>query len=137
MSGIFEVVTPAFSKTPYSLVVLGNILICIHMLVLVYIHIIPRRIKTFNKKFYKENGFDELHRTAFGQGAPDGGYPDQGNGRFCMKLPYKEWYLFNCAQRVHMNYVEGFTVFVLGTFISGIIYPHLTFAVQSVYIVGR
>ena len=37
----------------------------IQMLVLVYIYIIPRRIKTFNKKFYKDNGFDELHLSAF------------------------------------------------------------------------
>ena len=36
-----------------------------------------------------------------------------------------------------MNYVEGFTVFVLGSFISGINYPHLTFAIQCLYIVGR
>ncbi len=45
--------------------------------------------------------------------------------------------MFNCAQRVHMNYIEGLPVFVLGTFISGIIYPHLTFAIQFLYIVGR
>ena len=53
MAGIFEVATPGFVKTPYSLVVLGNVLICIQLLVLVYIYIIPRRIKTFSKKFYK------------------------------------------------------------------------------------
>lgn len=25
------------------------------------------------------------------------GYPDMGNGRYAMKLPYKDWYNFNNA----------------------------------------
>ncbi len=36
-----------------------------------------------------------------------------------------------------MNYVEGFVLIVLGTLISGIQYPLITFATQIVYIVGR
>ncbi len=59
MEGVFEVATPDFIKTPYTLVVLGNLLICIQILVLVYMYIIPRRLKTFTRKFYKEAGFDE------------------------------------------------------------------------------
>ena len=129
--------SPEFLKTPYTLVVLGNVLICIQILALVYMYVIPSRLRIFRGKFYKENGFDEQHRTAFGKAPAKMGYPDTGNGRYCKKLPYKEWYLFNCAQRVHMNYIEGVTVFVLGTFISGIIYPHMTFATQFLYIVGR
>ena len=137
MAGIFELATPELIKSPYALVVLGNLLICIQILVLVYMYIIPYRLKTFTKKFHKDNGFDELHRTAFKKGPADMGYPDTGNGRYSMKLPYKEWYKFNCAQRVHMNYIEGFTVFVLGTFITGLIHPHLTFGIQCVYLIGR
>ena len=36
-----------------------------------------------------------------------------------------------------MNYIEGFALIVLGTLISGIQYPLITFATQIVYIVGR
>ena len=36
-----------------------------------------------------------------------------------------------------MNYIEGFCYIVLGTLISGIAYPQITFAIQVLYIVGR
>lgn len=40
---------------------------------------------------------------------PSGGLPDAGNGRYSQKLSYKEWFLFNNAQRAHYNYLESLT----------------------------
>ena len=81
--------------------------------------------------------FEDEHRKAFGTFPAKLGYPDTGNGRYSKALPYKDWYMFNCAQRVHMNYLEGFMLILLGTLISGIQFPHITFGIQIFYIIGR
>jgi hypothetical protein len=137
MTGIFEVFQPSFLNRPYSLVVLGNLLIAIQFLVFMYIYVIMTRIKIFKGKFFKENGFVEQHLSAFKENPAKLGYPDTGNGRYSMKLSYKEWYQFNCAQRCHMNYIEGFALIVIATLISGIVYPQWTFGIQVIYIIGR
>ena len=36
-----------------------------------------------------------------------------------------------------MNYIEGFGLIIVGTLISGIQYPLITFATQIIYIIGR
>ena len=100
-----------------------------------YIYVLKSRIKIFNGKFMKK--FEEEHKSAFGTKPANLGYPDTGNGRYSKALPYKDWYEFNCAQRCHMNYIEGFALILVGTLISGIQYPLITFATQIVYIIGR
>ena len=35
-----------------------------------------------------------------------GGYPDNGNGYYSQKLPYKTWFEYNTAVRVHQNMIE-------------------------------
>ena len=137
MTGIFEVTYPGFLQKPFSLVVLGNLLIAVQLILFMYIYVLKMRIKIFNGKFFKESGFVEQHKTAFKENPANLGYPDTGNGRYSMKLQYKEWYQFNCAQRCHLNYIEGLPLIVVGTLIGGIAYPFLTFAVQVLYILGR
>ena len=130
MTGIFEVTYPGFLQKPFSLVVLGNLLIAVQLIAFIYIYVIKMRAKVFKGKFFKESGFVEQHKTAFkGENPGNLGYPDTGNGRYSMKLQYKEWYQFNCAQRCHMNYIEGLPLIVVGTLVGGIAYPFLTFAV--------
>ena len=137
MSGIFEVNYPGFLTRPYCLVILGNLLIAVQLLVFMYIYVLKTRIKIFKGKFFKEYGFVEQHLSAFKEIPAKLGYPDTGNGRYSMKLSYKEWYQFNCAQRCHMNYIEGFALIVIATLISGIVYPQWTFGIQVIYIIGR
>ncbi len=137
MTGIFELYQPEVFKSPYTLVILGNLLIAIQILVFTYIYVLKQRMKIFRFKFFKDNGFVEQHQEAFKEAPAKLGYPDTGNGRYSKKLTYKEWYTFNCAQRVHMNYIEGIVLIVIGSLISGIVYPQWTFAIQVLYILGR
>ena len=59
MSGIFEVNYPGFLSKPYSLVILGNVLIAIQLVLFMYIYVLKTRVKLFKGKFFKENGFVE------------------------------------------------------------------------------
>ena len=137
MESILAMPTNAFLSKPYTLVILGNLLIAIELLVFMYIYVIKQRLGTFKKKFMETNGFNKLHKEAFSQNAPDLGYPDTGSGRYSKKLPYKEWYAFNCSQRVYMNYIEGFALVVVASLLAGIAYPLITFGLQLLYVVGR
>jgi hypothetical protein len=51
---------------------------------------------------------------------PHMGFPDCGSGRYSEKLDYKDWYDFNNAQRVHMNYVEQLPLIMALIFISAL-----------------
>ncbi|CDW87877.1 mapeg family protein [Stylonychia lemnae] len=97
----------------------------------------PTRIKTYKRTFMRQ--FDEIHEQSFGKGTkpPKLGYPDTGNGWYSKKLPYKQWYEMNVAQRMHLNYLEGITFVILVSIIGGISYPMEVFYAQIAYIIGR
>ena len=40
---------------------------------------------------------------------PDGGYPDDGQGRLSDKLNDEQWFIFNNYRRAHYNYLEVFS----------------------------
>ena len=84
-------------KHPYTLVLLGNLLIAIQYLVTVYLYVMTARIRIYRRTHMRQ--FDEIHEQHFGKGtkAPEYGYPDTGNGWYSQKLPYKDWYDMNCA----------------------------------------
>jgi len=65
------------------------------------------------------------------------GYPDMGQGRFSDKLTDEEWLAFNCAQRVHQNYLEQLTAILAALLISGLSFPRLAFVAGILYVVGR
>ena len=44
MTGIFEVTYPGFIQKPFSLVVLGNLLIAVQMIVFMYIYVLKMRV---------------------------------------------------------------------------------------------
>ena len=73
------------------------------------------------------NQFDEIHKQYFNTKAPDLGYPDTGCGKYSDKLAYKGWFTMNCAQRTHLNYLEGVTFIVVVSLIAGIQYPLYAF----------
>ena len=66
----------------------------------------PGRLRgtIFTEEFMKQN-FGAEHKSATGFEIEKGGYPDMGNGVYSQRLPYKDWYAFNNAQRCHYNYV--------------------------------
>ena len=43
----------------------------------------------------------------------------------------------NCAQRIHLNYLEGITLVLVLSLISGIRYPGFTFYAKILYVLGR
>eukprot|EP00695_Tsukubamonas_globosa_P003289 TRINITY_DN552_c0_g1_i1.p3 TRINITY_DN552_c0_g1~~TRINITY_DN552_c0_g1_i1.p3 ORF type:complete len:98 (+),score=49.18 TRINITY_DN552_c0_g1_i1:199-492(+) len=54
-----------------------------------------------------------------------------------MSTDKKEQKEFNYAQRVHGNYVEGFTLYILFLIITGLSFPVYAAVAGAIYIVGR
>ncbi len=94
------------------------------------------RKKIFTKEYMQKN-FAEQHKKTFGDSCPRNGYPDMGNGRFCEKLDYAQWYEFNNAQRVHYNYVEQIGVLVAMMILGAVSFPIVTGCIGWMYFVGR
>ena len=134
MSGLFEIASPDVLAKPYSLVILGTLLIALQYLVITY-YIIKVRFGTFDGKFMKN--FRDLHQEAFKSDPAKMGYPDMGCGVYGKRLEYKDWYRFNCAQRIHLNYLEGIILIMLSALIAGIQNARLVFGLQLAYMVGR
>jgi hypothetical protein len=65
------------------------------------------------------------------------GYPDTGNGRFSDKLSYKDWFKFNNAQRVHLNYFEFMAITLVALFMAGIFQPLWAASIGIMGIFGR
>ena len=66
-----------------------------------------------------------------------GGHPDAGSGRFAHGLAYKDWYEFNNAQRVHINYVEQLPCILLLIGLTTITQPLAALILSSAYFVFR
>jgi hypothetical protein len=62
------------------------------------------RKRFFTKEFYETN-FPQ-YKQLTGVMKPDGGYPDDGQGRLANKLNDEQWFIFNNYRRAHMNYLE-------------------------------
>ncbi len=77
MSGVFSVASPDVLSKPYSLVILGVLLIALEYLVIAY-YLIKVRMQTFNGSFMKK--FRDQHQTDFKTDPPKMGYPDMGCG---------------------------------------------------------
>jgi len=94
------------------------------------------RSRAFNAEFMSQ--FNEDHAHAFPGEVPNKeGYPDCGQGRYSDKLPYKDWYDFNNAQRIHYNFLEAIHVILTWLVIAGVAYPWYAVVGGSVYFVGR
>ena len=92
------------SEVPY--IVLCIVILGIECFFTAYLAVVPKRVKHFTTEFMAQ--FKEEHQAAFGKDSEpaNGGFPDSGNGYYSEKLSYEAWYEFNCAQRVHLNFVE-------------------------------
>ena len=60
-----------------------------------------------------------------------------GSGVYSQKLNYKDWYTFNCAQRVHLNFVESIATYLILLLVAGLYYPIVTAILGVALIVGR
>jgi glutathione S-transferase len=60
-----------------------------------------------------------------------------GSGKFSALLPYKDWLLFNNAQRGHQNFLEGLPSFYAALFAAGLQKPKLAAWLGAIYCVGR
>ena len=69
--------------------------------------------------------------------APFLGYPDMGAGTYSRLLYYKDWFAFNCAQRVHQNNVEHLAWTLPAFLVSVIFFPRLTVGLGFVVLCGR
>jgi len=93
------------------------------------------RRKFFNKDFYEKN-FPQ-YKQLINVMKPDGGYPDDGQGRLADKLNDEQWFIFNNYRRAHMNYLEGAFPVIIPLLISGLSYTRLAFITGIAYIIGR
>ena len=69
--------------------------------------------------------------------APFLGYPDMGAGVYSRMLSYKDWFEFNCAQRVHNNNIEHMTWGLPIFLINGFFFPRITLGLGGVVLGGR
>eukprot|EP01065_Artemidia_motanka_P048421 TRINITY_DN7790_c0_g1_i1.p1 TRINITY_DN7790_c0_g1~~TRINITY_DN7790_c0_g1_i1.p1 ORF type:complete len:175 (+),score=41.08 TRINITY_DN7790_c0_g1_i1:72-596(+) len=114
----------------YEWVVLNAVMICVMCF---FTSLIPglARGRYFTKAFFEKN-FPELKGTI-----PDSGYPDCGSGRYSQKLSHAEWEGFNNAQRVHVNFVENVTTYVVLTLATGLFHTGWALKCSAAIIVGR
>lgn len=98
----------------------------------------PLRKKYFTEEFMSQ--FSKEHKEAFGDSKklPVGeGYPDTGSGRYCLKLPYAQWFKFNVAQRLHLNFLETLVYYVMGFVAVSISFPTLGLVFAILFLILR
>ena len=81
--------------------------------------------------------FGKTHANEMKAEIPANGYPDMGSGLYSKELSYKDWYTFNCAQRVHLNFVESIATYLLLLLVAGLHYPLAAATLGAGLIVGR
>ena len=93
------------------------------------------RKKVFNKDFYQKKfpQYKSLGKVM----KPDGGYPDDGQGRLADLLDDESWFTLNNYRRAHSNYLEGALSVLVPLLIAGVSYPRWTFIAGLLYILGR
>lgn len=87
-----------------------------------------------------KDNFEADHKRGVGDPEaeyPYMGYPDAGAGYYARRLAYKDWYEFNCAQRVHMNNVDHLAYMLPLYFVSGLFFPRFVVGMGSTVLVGR
>ncbi len=87
----------------YAWILLEVIAVSIHMWITGMTMALVRR-KFFTKEFYEEKfpQYKQLIKVM----KPDGGYPDDGQGRLADRLNDEQWFTLNNYRRAHMNYLE-------------------------------
>lgn len=118
----------------YAWILFEVILIGIHMWI-TGMSMNKVRKRFFDKNFYetKYPQYKQLSNVM----KPDGGYPDDGQGRLADLLDDEQWFIFNNYRRAHMNYLEGGFAVIFPLLIAGLSYTRATFFTGIIYLVGR
>lgn len=106
------------------------------------------RGKAFGKEWVKTPAAEKLieeHKKALGDSKDDkvvpkfstSGYPDMGSGRYAATLPYKAWFEFNNAQRVHYNLLENLPSILTLHLVAGLYFPRAAAAAAVPWLVAR
>ena len=80
------------------------------------------RSKTFTRAFMDEK-FGQVAQRELGGPAPNGGYPDTGNGLHSDQLTFDQWFKFNTAMRGHLNFVENLPLMAVFVLLAGLYFP--------------
>ncbi|CAF2753676.1 unnamed protein product [Rotaria sp. Silwood2] len=118
----------------YAWILLEAIIITIHMFLTGMMMGLVRK-RVFNKDFYQKKF--PRYKQLITVMRPDGGYPDDGQGRLADLLDDEEWFTLNNYRRAHMNYLEGGFAVLIPLLISGLSYTRLTFFTGIAYMIGR
>jgi hypothetical protein len=87
----------------YAWVLFEVVLITVHLWITgMMMGSIRRRL--FTKDFYEQK-FPQYKQLGSVM-RPDGGYPDDGQGRLAEKLNDEQWFTMNNYRRAHYNYLE-------------------------------
>lgn len=120
----------------YQWVLLVTMACIVHYFVCVGIAGSPRG-KIFTQDWMEER-FGQQHKEALnGSQIQKGGYPDCGSGRYTLEAGYSAWFIFNKAQRVHMNYMEHICQVITMFLTCGLFYPRATWIWGLIYFLGR
>ena len=58
-----------------------------------------------------------------------------GTGRYSDKLPYKDWFNFGLAQRIHQNFLEQLPIYLIFSLVAGIRFPIASAALNIAFFV--
>ncbi|CDW82791.1 mapeg family protein [Stylonychia lemnae] len=97
------------------------------------------------RKYFTQNFMDQFLQAPTTDGEDinepilpaKGGYPDMGSGRYTEKLEYSQWYEYNNAQRVHLNFVEQLPLIQALIFITALKTPLAALILSITYFVLR
>ena len=127
-----------FNSRRIGYIFIGVGLLGLQNQVIAFYHTLGARKRVFNKEWLEAN-LKEDHQLHMGADAPAPpyGYPDMGAGIYSRMLPYKEWFEFNCVQRVHQNNVEHLAWTLPLFALNGLFFPRATATLCGTVLVGR
>ena len=121
----------------FGLVIISCAVISFQIMMTGFIVVSRARSKVFTKSFLTDNFGEEHYLYTHEKIEKTHGYPDMGNGRYSEKLDYKDWLIFNKAQRVHYNYLEHVASILMVTLLGGLFFPILASVFGFLYAFGR
>ena len=124
----------------YPWILLCAVILCIEQIVIGFTVGLGARRKYFTvgKNSFMSQ-FKWEHKAAFGANSRPaaGGFPDNGNGLYADKLPYRAWYEMNNAFRTHMNFVEHMPLLLVFMLTCGLYCPTETLLLSLLNVVMR
>ena len=83
------------------------------------------------------SNFDKLHQEKYGKKPATLGYPDDGNGFYAKKMPYKDWLQFTKCQDAHYDFMGAIGPYLTMTGICAINQPEMAFGITFLFVLFR